>query len=916
MPLTPGTAFGRYEICRLLGAGGMGEVYLAQDTRLGRLTALKLLSPKLIERREYLQRFEQEARAISALNHPNIITIYEVGEANGSHFIATEFIDGDTLRRHMALAKVPLRDVLPLAIQIGAALTAAHDTGIAHRDIKPENVMLRGDGILKVLDFGLAKLMEKTYQGVADPDLPTIPNIDTRPGSIVGTITYMSPEQLRGFKVDGRTDIWSLGVILHELLSGRPPFEGSTDSDLIVSILEKEPPSLELHVPEAPIELRRIVTKALRKNIEDRYQTATEITADLKRFREDLEYEARRTLVTVSPTRVPRRHAKRPEGLLARTVLHGALSTDEVIGGRTTSSIEYIFTEIRKHRALTTGLLVFLTLSLFYLWHKGLVPQKSQSIRMDHVTNSGRARLAAISPDGKYVVYAESEGATEALFMRHGSSTSTATLVPSAEVRHLGLTFSPDGDYVYFVRYEKTHAGVLYRIPLLGGLATKVMENIDSPVTFSPDARRLAFVRFNESEGEYVLTTADIDGSKIHPLARRNGGADFSRKGLSWSADGKKIACAAGSWEGGYHTELIEIDATTGVERKITSRRWFYALQLAWLPDGTGLYVCAAETQVSPRQIWKISSLSGKSERMTHGLNNYDSISLSGDGQTIVTVQNYRASKIWVAQGEAFNRMMPIVTGVGSSYGLNWTRDQRIIYSAMSGNNLNIFSVKSDGTDKKQLTIDAGDNYHPSISADGRYILFSSSRTGAFNIWRMDAQDGGNLRQLTNGEGDFHPHCAPDGEWVIYERQKSGPSTLWKVPLDGGPTMQLTTEYTAVPAISPDGQMIACRYYTNDGLMRVAIISINGGTPLKLLPIPPVDWQKIRWTPDSRALTYVDDRNNVYNIMRQPIDGSSPQQLTNFQSEQIFSYDWSPDFSQLACERGAEYSDVVTISNE
>lgn len=913
MPLIPGTNFGRYEICRLLGAGGMGEVYLALDTLLGRPTALKLLSPKLIERREYLHRFKQEARAISALNHPNIITIYEVGEIDGSHFIATEFINGDTLRRHMASTKVPLRDVLQLAIQIAAALTAAHETGIAHRDIKPENVMLRDDGILKVLDFGLAKLMEKIYHRAADPELPTIPNIDTSPGSIVGTITYMSPEQLRGLKVDGRTDIWSLGVILHEMLTAHPPFEGNTDSDLIVSILEKEPPSLELCAPEVPIELRRIVTKTLRKKIEDRYQTAKDLTADLKRFSADLEYEARRTLVGVNAIPGHRTQPKMSEDTLPMTAV---LSTDEVVRGRATSSIEYIFIEIRKHRVLTTGFLVFLTLSLFYLWHRGLVPQSSPSIRIDHVTNSGRTRLAAISPDGKYIVYAESEGATEALFMRHVSSTSTAALVPSSEVRHLGLTFSPDGDYVYFVRYEKTHAGVLYRIPLLGGLATKIMENIDSPVTFSPDARRLAFVRFNESEGEYLLATADIDGSRIHNLARRNGGADFSLKGLSWSADGKKIACAAGSWEGGYHTELIEIDAITGAERKITSRRWFYVLQLAWLRDGTELYICAAETQVSPRQIWKVSSLTGKSERMTNGINNYDSISLSGDGGTIVTVQNYRASKIWVAQGEAFNQMLPIVTEVGSSYGLNWTRDGRIVYSAMSGNNLNVFSIKSDGTDKKQLTVDASDNYHPSISADGRYILFTSSRTGAFNIWRMDAQDGGNLRQLTNGEGDFYPQCSPDSRWVIYEHQKDGASTLWKVSLNGGPTIQLTTQYTAVPAISPDGQMIACRYYIDDGLMGVAIISVNGGPPLKLLPIPLVDWQKIRWTPDGRALTYVDDRNNVYNIMRQPVDGSSPQQLTSFQSEQIYSYDWSPDFSQLACERGAEFSDVVTVRNE
>jgi serine/threonine protein kinase len=292
--LAAGQIVGHYQVIAPLGKGGMGEVYLASDTRLDRKVALKLLPAGLTDNKDRLRRFIQEAKTASSLNHPNIITIHEIGQADGAHFIATEFIDGQTLRLRMALARIGLPDLLDVAIQASGALQAAHDSGIIHRDIKPENIMLRPDGYVKVLDFGLAKLTEQSRQ--TNPP-PTDSAIDTKikfytqPGTVMGTVNYMSPEQARGHVLDARTDVFSLGVVMYEMAAGRMPFAGDTAIDTLVSILEKEPPSLDQYAPDVPAEVKRIISKALRKDREERYQTIKDLLIDLKSSKEELAFE-------------------------------------------------------------------------------------------------------------------------------------------------------------------------------------------------------------------------------------------------------------------------------------------------------------------------------------------------------------------------------------------------------------------------------------------------------------------------------------------------------------------------------------------------------------------------------------------------------------------------------------------------
>ncbi|MGH9901320.1 MAG: serine/threonine protein kinase, partial [Pyrinomonadaceae bacterium] len=292
--LVAGQVVGHYRIIAPLGKGGMGEVYLASDARLDRKVALKLLPAGLTGNQDRLRRFIQEAKAASSLNHPNIITIHEIGQAEGAHFISTEFIDGQTLRRRMAGARMELPDVLDVSIQASGALQAAHAAGIIHRDIKPENIMLRPDGYVKVLDFGLAKLTEKSRQtnpNPADSAMATMAKAYTEPGTVMGTVNYMSPEQARGHVVDARTDVFSLGVVMYEMAAGRMAFAGETAIDTLVSILEQEPPPLDQYAPEVPVEFQRIISKTLRKDREERYQTIKDLLIDLKSLKEELSFQ-------------------------------------------------------------------------------------------------------------------------------------------------------------------------------------------------------------------------------------------------------------------------------------------------------------------------------------------------------------------------------------------------------------------------------------------------------------------------------------------------------------------------------------------------------------------------------------------------------------------------------------------------
>src|SRR5215204_1797343 len=406
MAVPSGTQLGRYEIRSLLGSGGMGQVYLAQDLQLRRLVALKLLPPEFTRDEDRLRRFKQEAFAASALNHPNIFTIFEIGQQDQIHFIATEYIDGLSLRQIISKESVRIEQVLDWGTQIASALAAAHAAGIIHRDIKPDNIMVRRDGFVKVLDFGLAKLGEYTSR-TSDPEAATLQVVQTDPGKIMGTANYMSPEQTRGLQLDERTDIWSLGVILYELVTGRLPFHGLSASDIVASILTTEPVPLQRFSANVPQELQRIVRKALQKDPDERYHLAKEMAIDLKNLRRDLEFSAEIER-SVQP-----KSANRSSGIPSQTDIGGNVSaTGPIDRARSTATETSTSKENRRYGTVSKILAAIVALALVIgavvvinHWIGAKRPEESAAnMRVTRLTSTGAADKAAISPDGKYVV--------------------------------------------------------------------------------------------------------------------------------------------------------------------------------------------------------------------------------------------------------------------------------------------------------------------------------------------------------------------------------------------------------------------------------------------------------------------------------------------------------------------------------
>ena len=418
MPIATGTTLGRHEIRSLLGLGGMGEVYLAHDNQMRRLVALKFLPESLTRDDDRLRRFEQEAYAASGLNHPHILTIYEIGEVEQRRFIAMEYVDGETLRHHIAQqttsptpdgvvtsSGMKLGHALDIAIQIASALAASQTAGIAHRDIKPDNIMVRRDGYIKVLDFGLAKLTERPE--TTDTEAPTRALVNTSPGAVMGTVNYMSPEQASAKVVDARTDIWSLGVVLYEMVTGKVPFTGPTPSHVIVAITDKDPPPLARYLSNVPEALEWIVTKALTKDRDDRYQTAREILTDLRRLKQRLEAGVEMERSIPPDTRSGVHSITAADTLSGGRTLSAFPGTTTQLGATpTVSSAEYLASSVRSHKlAWAAGLVVLLAtvVGAGFLWSRWRTAASAppfEKVRFTQLTNTGKATVATISPDG------------------------------------------------------------------------------------------------------------------------------------------------------------------------------------------------------------------------------------------------------------------------------------------------------------------------------------------------------------------------------------------------------------------------------------------------------------------------------------------------------------------------------------
>lgn len=932
--LTVGTKLGRYEVSSQLGAGGMGEVYLAEDTRLHRKVALKVLPDEVASNRDRMRRFEQEATAAAALNHPNIAHIYEVGAAEGVNFIAMEFIDGETLRAVISRGQTDLPKLLRYLQHTADGLAKAHAAGIVHRDLKPDNVMITRDGHVKILDFGLAKLIEPLAQKLdhkqSDEALSSMPTAvmpqHSQPGTVLGTAGYMSPEQAQGRvkEIDQRSDVFSFGCILFETITGRRAFGGNDAVDLLHNIVHAPTPQIRDLNPAAPDELQKIVRRCLSKDPEERYQSIKDVAIELKEIRREFaDHGAIHT--TASPISAGTKPSGEVGTLQMPSAISGTLPPTSV--STRPSSAEYIISGIRSHKASATlvfAALVVVVLATGYLLYRFTNHRQHaisfQSAKFTRLTNTGNAAAAAISPDGKWLVHVVDDGEKQSLWLQQVEiSNSNTQISPPAEVHYWGLAFSPDGNYVYYSVSEKNSStGTLYQVPVLGGTARKLLTGIDSSVAFSPDGKRMAF--FSHYEGEDRLMIANVDGTGERQLAARHGDEFFYNQFLSrvsWSPDGKTLASPVGNLTENYMS-LVAVAVETGEMKFFTTQKWQTMDQVAWLNDGSGLLVTAQElgSDVFTYNIWQVSYPSGEAQKLTTDLSSYRNLSLTSDGSFLTVVQTEVNANIWVMPAFDATKATQITHGTNLNGPHSWTPDGKLVYASNAGGTFDLYSIDPRGGNPKQLTANSGANGFPSVTPDGRYIVFVSLRTGTPHIWRMDL-DGENAKQLTD-RYDVTPSVSPDGHWVIYSNN-TNKLTAWKVSIDGGEPAQISDKFSFYPVVSPDGKEIACYYIDQPNApVKLAILPFEGGAPLKTLDLPNVDpstASRLCWTSDGRSIVYQITRGGVTNLWAQPIDGDPPKQLTNFTSDRIFFFDLSRDGKQISLSRGTVTRDVVLIGN-
>jgi serine/threonine protein kinase/Tol biopolymer transport system component len=900
--LLAGEFVGPFRIIRMLGRGGMGDVYLAEHTGQNREVALKILPESFAADPQRVQRFRQEARAVMALNHPNIVTVYDMGASEVGYFLSTEFVEGETLRARMSHDHFTIDQAVEIAEQIAAALAYAHGKGVIHRDIKPENIMLRPDGYVKVLDFGLAKLSERGAPDSAEhPEgASTLVQLDTSPGIVMGTVQYMSPEQARGWQVDERTDVWSLGVVLYEMIAGRAAFEAYSKNEIIAAILEREPLPISRFVPDIPHDLERVIVRALRKDREERYQVIKDLLLDLRSVRQEL-----CGMTSQSGQQAARRlSASTAEVSAAVTVARGPAW----------------------QRSLLPFVVLLALAAVAAIVYK-LVLQKSvskpaafSSISIARLTSTGKSRLAAIAPDGKYVVHVVDDAGKQSLWIRQVATANNVQIVPASQLVFQGLSFSPDSTFVYFTAHESGQTiRDLFQVSALGGAARKILANVDTAVSFSPDGKRLAFVRRFSEMSEDTLVIANVDGSGERTLVTRKQPDFYSMSGPSWSPDGSTIAVGGGSSDkDGRYMTVLSVDATSGAEKPLTQRRWAGVGRVAWRgQDGNQLLINALEQTLGLYQIWAISSYPSEARRVTNDLSDYRDLSITNDAGILAVTQSDQVSNLWSIDPSTPNDSRQITSGkYDGYYGVVWKPDGQIVYASSNGSNQDLWQADVSGSNARQLTGDVRSNVWPAVSPDGQYLVFSSDRSGTLHLWRAD-KDGGNAKQLTNGSGEDWPTFSPDGRSVVYTVTGGADRfTLWKVSIDGGQPVRLTEKLSLQSSISPDGKQIACGYRADTrSPWKLVLFPSDGGQPQQSFAVAAtVELPMVmRWTPDGRAVTYIDTRNGVSNLWLQPISGGPARQLTNWTEQQIFSFAWSRDGKRIVAARGSRKDDIVLI---
>jgi len=898
-----------YRILRQLGKGGMGIVYEAEDTKLARRVALKFLPEATHRDPQALERFLREARAASALNHPGICTIHAIEEHDGRTFIAMELLEGQTLDKLIPLGSLPIPRTMDIGIQLADALDAAHKKGIIHRDIKPANIFVTERGAVKILDFGLAKLLPERHADfggettLGDPETLLL----TSPGTAVGTISYMSPEQARGEELDPRSDLFSLGGVLYQLITGKLPFPGTTSAVVFDNILNSAPVAPVTLNPGVPPDLERILNKALEKDRDVRYQVAAELRADLKRLQRELD-SGKSTPVTSSSGRIPTQ------------VSIPAAQT--AAPPRTPSSGSVLIAAAGKNKfgtSLIIGVALLLVVAAAFgvysfLRHKGALPVEQMSI--ENLTNNGHVSLARISPDGKYLLHVLDENGLQSLWLRHIPTGSNTQVVTPAATRYSGLTFSPDGNYIYFVRRDDSEQSIasLYDAPMLGGTPRLLIKDVDSPIAFSPDGQRFAYLHQHGDSAVTDLKIAHRDGTLERDLFHHKEILTDSLT-LSWSPDGKTIVIPIVQPTTHDLGGFLAVDAASGETKQVAIAKDRIYLEPSWFPDGSALLVSvtAAPTGFLRDQLGIVSFPGGDFLLLTTDTNDYVHPSISADGRSIAASQVHGKFEIAIAPTGSPEKLTPIKLSSNlSTWGWDWTPDAQLL--VVQGPDIRM--VNPAGGDRVVFSEPRYPMDQVISCANGRYVVFRTLRRSGgaeANLWRVDS-NGTNLTRLTFGLNERVPACSNDGKWLYY-LDAADNHFLKRIPLEGG-SPETIIKFPSEPyALSPDGKTVAAfEVREADHTVMLALYSLVDGKK-SAFEFDQRGLPGLVFLPSGKSVLYMVREKGVDNLWIQPLDGTPHRQLTHFTAERIAGYAFSKDGAQLGIKRGHAESDAVLLHN-
>jgi eukaryotic-like serine/threonine-protein kinase len=888
MVLASGTKLGPYEIDSPLGAGGMGEVYRARDPRLGREVAIKVLPDSFSADAGRLQRFEQEARSASALNHPNILIVYDVGTHDGRPYLVTELLEGETLRERLRDGALPPRKALENVIQLAQGLAAAHEKGIVHRDLKPENIFLCRDGRCKILDFGLAKLLAPES---ADATVTSLRGPHTEAGVVVGTAGYMSPEQVRGRNADPRSDIFAFGAVLYEVLSGRRAFAGPTSADTASAILKEEPADLIACNPKITPALNRIVRHCLEKNPEERFQSARDLAFHL-------------------------------HSLSSISELSAAPSADF---------------PAQKTSPLVRWLLVSLALVLAAActwWFGGHFDGKSgaKTMQFRRLTEfAGMEELPAISPDGKTVAFTRDAGGFRQIWVRLLSGGVPLQVTRDATDHQSPRWAADSGSLVYYSPPTAEAYGTIWQIPALGGTPRPLAHSLGG-ADLSHDGKRLAFFRFENRLVELVASA--LDGGAPQVVSRLSTQYNYSNP--RWSPDDTQIAFQRSQV---FRSDVYAVPSQGGEPRPITSDDVMMS-GFGWLPDGSGIVYSSARGStiiyLPIHNLW-MAKLSGSAPvRLTFGEESYMSPDVSSTGA--VTASRLRMHfDLWKFPVEA-SATENVRRGIQLTHQTGQVQtpdvgpgDRELVYLSDSGGHGNLWIMRQDGSETRQVTFDRDPAISigvPEWSPDGKSIAYVTTRNQkgwSFSVWLV-GPDGSNNHLAAEDAG--WACWTPDSKWLYYAVSTGEGYHIEKVSATGGTPVAVRTDNAMGPAISPDN---ATLYYlspqenlTGVPDYEIRMASPDNGPGHLLAKIPgsrvPVTYG---WTihpvvsPDGKSLALLlrDDSGNI-NIWSLPTRGGDLRQITDFgQRRTIIARraSWSSDSRSLFAALAEADSDIVLM---